>query len=97
MEQFSAKIIKFSSYIFSHTQKVATHCKEQNKKNYDNCLKNKKVIQSPKNVKKMPKKLNIFSLKIHKGARVSKKKAKTFLNKGTKHIKKIYGRSKLKK
>ena len=34
----------------------------------------------------MPKKLNIFSLKIHKSARISKK-PKTFLNKGTKHKK----------
>ena len=32
----------------------------------------------------MPKKLKIFSLRIHKGAGI-KKKPKTFLNKGTKH------------
>ena len=38
-----------------------------------------------KNVKKMPKKLNIFSLKIHKGAGIFKK------------VPKLYGRSKLKK
>ena len=37
------------------------------KKNYDNWLKNKKVIQS-KNVKKMPKKLKMSCLNIHKGA-----------------------------
>ena len=36
--------------------------------------------------KKMPKKLKIFSLKIHKGAWI-KKKNETFLNKGTKHKK----------
>ena len=34
----------------------------------------------------MPKKLEIFSFKIHKGARIFKK-PKTFLNKGTKHLK----------
>ena len=34
--------------------------------------------------KKIPKKLKIFSLKIHKGAGI-KKKPKTFLSKGTKH------------
>ena len=34
----------------------------------------------------MPKKLKIFSLKIHKGAGIQKK-TKTFLNKGTKHEK----------
>ena len=39
------------------------------KKNHDNWLKNKKVIQS----KKMSKKLNIFSLKIHKDAGIRKK------------------------
>ena len=44
----------------------------------------------------MPKKLNIFSLKIHKGAGI-KKLPKTLVNKGTKHKKKLYGRSKLKK
>ena len=37
------------------------------KKNYDNWLRNKKIIQS-ENVKKMPKKLKIFSLKILKCA-----------------------------
>ena len=42
----------------------------------------------------MPKKIKIFRLKIHKGAGIEKK---TFLNKGTKHKKKLYGRSKLKK
>ena len=35
-------------------------------------VKNKKVIQSQKNVKNMPNKLNIFSLKIHKGAGILK-------------------------
>ena len=34
----------------------------------------------------MPKKLNIFSLKIQKGTRIEKK-TKTLLNKGTKHNK----------
>ena len=45
-----------SSYIIFHNKKVATHFKEQNKKkNHDNWLKNKKVIQSkkcPKNAQK---------------------------------------------
>ena len=44
----------------------------------------------------MFKKLYIFSLKIHKSAGIEKK-PKTFLNKGTKHKKKLYGGSKLKK
>ena len=39
-----------------------------------------------KNVKKMPKKLKIFSLKIHKGAGTLKKNI-IFLNKSTKHKK----------
>ena len=34
----------------------------------------------------MPKKLKIFSLKIHKGARIFRN-PKNFLNKGTKHKK----------
>ena len=37
----------------------------------------------------MPKKLKIFSLKIHKGAEMSKK-PKNFLNKSTKHKKIIW-------
>ena len=36
----------FSSWSDFYTQTVATQCKEQNKKNHDNWLKNKKVIQS---------------------------------------------------
>ena len=44
----------------------------------------------------MPKKLKIFSLKIHKCAGILKK-TETFLNKGIKHKEKLYGRSKLKK
>ena len=36
----------------------------------------------------MPKKLKIFSLKIHKGAGVFKT-PKTFANKGTKHTKNV--------
>ena len=42
------------------------------KKNHENWLKNKKVIQS-NNFKKMPKKLKIFSVKIHKGVRIHEK------------------------
>ena len=44
----------------------------------------------------MPKKLEVFSLKIHKGAGILKK-PKNFLDKGTKRNKIICGRSKLKK
>ena len=36
-------------------------------------------------VEKMPKKLKIYSLKIHKGAAISKEKTKTFFNKDTEH------------
>ena len=50
-------------------------------------LKTKKLFKVKKCKRKMPKKLNIFSLKIHKGAGISKKNPKTFLNKGTKHKK----------
>ena len=46
-----------------------------------------KSYSMSKNVKKMPKN---FSLKIHKGAGILKKKTKTFLNKGTKHKKIIW-------
>ena len=38
----------------------------------------------------MLEKLNIFSLKIHKGARFKKKNPKTFLNEGTQHKKIIW-------
>ena len=55
-------------------------------------MKNKKVIQRLKNVKKIPKKLKKFSLKIHNGAEIEKKDTKR-----TKHKKKLYGRSTLKK
>ena len=37
--------------------------------------------------KKMPKKIEIFSLKIHNGAGIIFKKTKIFLNKGIKHLK----------
>ena len=52
-------------------------------KNHDNWLKSKNVVQS----QKMPKKLTIFSLKIHKSAGIFKKNLKIILNKGTKHNK----------
>ena len=45
--------------------------------------KTKKLLKV-KNVKKMPKKLKIFSLKIHKNAGILKN-LKIFLNKGTMH------------
>ena len=62
-----------SFYFIYYTQKVATHYKEQNKKkNHDNWLKNKKVIECQKMSKKCPKKLKIFSLKIHKGIGIYK-------------------------
>ena len=54
-----------SLYFIYHNQKVAKHCKEK-KINHNIWSKNKKVIQSKK-------KLNIFSLKIHKGAGMFKK------------------------
>ena len=53
-----------------HIKKVAKHCK--GKKNHDNWLKKKKVIQS-KNVLKISKKFKIFRLKIHKGDGILKK------------------------
>ena len=46
--------------------------------------------------KKILKKLNIFSLKIQKGAGIFKTHKKV-LNKGTKHKKKLHGRSRPKK
>ena len=50
-----------SCYLISHIQKVATPCKEQNKKkNHDNWLKNKKVIQNQKTAQKMPKNSKIL-------------------------------------
>ena len=55
-----------SSYFIFHNQKVAVDCKEQNKKNHDNWLKNKKVIQCKKMSKKCPKYSKMYSLKIHK-------------------------------
>ena len=62
-------VIFFQSfYLGFYIQKIATHCKEQNKKNHNNWLKNKKVIQS----QKMTKNLKIFTLKIHKGAKIFK-------------------------
>ena len=46
-------------------------------------VKKQKSHSKSKDVKKIPKILKNFSLKIHKGAGI--KKPKTFLNKGTKH------------
>ena len=48
-------------------------------------MKQKSYAKSKK-VKKMPKNLKKFSLKIYKGAGMLKK-TKNFLNKGTKHLK----------
>ena len=66
------------------------------KKNRDNWLKNKKVIQCQKMSKKCPKDSKFL---VQKYIKVLKcfKTPKTFLNKGTKHEKILYGRSKLKK
>ena len=47
-------------------------------------IKKQKCYSKAKNVKKMPKKLKIFSLKYTK---VFEFKKKTFLNKGSKHKK----------
>ena len=55
------------------------------KKNHNNWLRSKEVIQS-KNSQKMHQKLKTCNLKIHKGGRIWKK-PKKFLNKGTKHKK----------
>ena len=49
-------------------------------------VKKQRSYSKKKKVNKMPKKLNIFRLKIHKGAGTLKK-PKTFLNKGTEHEK----------
>ena len=56
----------FSSHLTLFSiPKMFLHIVRNNiKKNHDNWLKNKKAIQS----QKMPKKLQIFSLKIHKNA-----------------------------
>ena len=64
------------------SKKLLKTVRNKIKKINDNWLENKKVIQSW-NVQKMPK---IFSSKIHKGAEIFKT-SKTFLNKGTKHLK----------
>ena len=72
---------------FFHTQKIATHCKEQNKKkNYDNWLRNKKVIQWQKMSKKCPKNSKFLVSKYIKVPEF-KTKPKTFLRKGIKHKK----------
>ena len=49
-------------------------------------VKKQKSYLKSKNIKKMPKEFNIFSLKIHKGAWIFKN-PKTFPNKGTMHKK----------
>ena len=49
-------------------------------------VKKQKSYLKLTNVKKMPKQLNIFSLKIHEGAGIFKT-SKAFLNKGTKYKK----------
>ena len=62
-------VIFFQSYyLIVYTQKVATHCKEQNKKESWQVVKKQKSYSKSKNVKEMPKKLKFFSLKIHKCA-----------------------------
>ena len=43
------------------------------KKNHDDWLRSQTSYSKSENVKKMPKKLKIFSLKIHKGAEIKKK------------------------
>ena len=61
----------FSSHItlFSIPKELLHIVRNEIKENHDNWLKNNKVIQS----QKLPKKLKIFSLKIHKGAGIFKK------------------------
>ena len=79
----------------THTQKFATHCKEQKKKNHNNWLKTKKLFKVKKCFKKCPKNSKFLVQKYIKVLKF-KKKPKTLLNKGT-ELKKLYGRSKLKK
>ena len=70
---------------FFHTQKVVQIVK----KNHDNWFKTKTVIQSLKMSKKCPKKSKFLVSKYIKVLEL--KKTKTFLNKGTKHLKNYIG------
>ena len=51
-------------YLNLHTQKFAAYCKEQHKKNHDNWLRTKKVIQSHKISKIRQIYINLYFSKI---------------------------------
>ena len=61
-----------SCYFIFHTQEVAAHYKKQNKKRIMIMIKKQKSYSKSKNVKKIPKKLKIFNIRIHKGAGIQK-------------------------
>ena len=73
---------KFFQFFFSlsafNSQQVATHYKGQNKNRIMAIGQKLKVTQSSKMSRKMPKKLKIFSFKIHEGAEICKKKPEPF-------------------
>ena len=54
-----------SFYLFFHTQKVATQCEEKNNRIIMTIGYKSKKFLKVKKCQKMPKKLNIFNLKIH--------------------------------
>ena len=68
ISKYKKKIFQifFLARVLSIPKKLLHIVRNEIKKNHDNRIKNKKFIQSYK----MPKKLNIFSSKIHKGARI---------------------------
>ena len=81
---------------FPHPKSLLHIVRNKTKNNHDNLLENKKVIQSQKMSKKCPKNSKFLVSKYIKMLEFLKT-LKTFLNKGTKHEKKLYERSKLKK
>ena len=73
LEDFTLNSV-FRSHVtlFSIPKKLLHIARNKIKKNHDNWLKKQKSYSKSKNVQKMPKKLKIISLKIHKGAGILK-------------------------
>ena len=73
-------------YLIFHTQKVAAHCREQNKKRIMTIGWKTKKLFKVKNVLKMSRNFKIISLKIHNADGILKN-PNTLLNKGTQYKK----------
>ena len=66
-------VVIFSSRVLPITKKLLHAVRNEIKKESWQLIKKQKNYSKSNNVKKMPKKIFNFSLKIHKGARILKK------------------------